>query len=60
MNFNDPLWLIIIKVFGIFVLLVLMTLFTIWAERRVVSRMQHRVGPNRTGPQGLLQSLMDG
>ena len=58
--FNDPIWLVIIKVFAIFVLLVLMTLFTIWAERRVVSRMQHRVGPNRTGPQGLLQSLMDG
>src|SRR5690625_5643136 len=32
----------------------------IWAERRVLGRMQTRPGPNRTGPFGLLQSLSDG
>lgn len=57
---DDPLWLIIIKVIGIFAFLVVMTLFMIWWERRVVARMQHRVGPNRHGPFGLLQSLADG
>jgi NADH-quinone oxidoreductase subunit H len=57
---TDPWWLVILKVLAIFVMLVLLTLFTIWWERRVVSRMQHRIGPNRTGPFGLLQSLMDG
>ena len=57
---NDPWWLVLGKSVAVFALLVLLTLFTIWWERRVVSRMQNRIGPNRVGPQGLLQSLMDG
>ncbi len=57
---TDTWWIVVIKVVGIFALLVVLTLFNIWLERRVVARMQHRIGPNRTGPQGLLQSLADG
>ena len=57
---NDSVWVVILKAVLIFVLLVLLTLFNIWFERRVVGRMQHRIGPNVNGPFGLLQSLADG
>ena len=57
---HDGWWIVLIKVLGIFVLLVVMTLFAIVFERKVVARMQQRVGPNRVGPRGYLQSLADG
>jgi NADH-quinone oxidoreductase subunit H len=57
---HDPWWLVIIKVLAVFLFLLLGTLFAIWAERRVLGRMQARPGPNRAGKFGLLQSLMDG
>ncbi|MBN9608845.1 MAG: NADH-quinone oxidoreductase subunit H [Actinobacteria bacterium 69-20] len=56
---NDPVWLMLIKAVVIFAFLLLLTLFAIWFERRVVGRMQHRPGPNWNGPLGLLQSLAD-
>ncbi|HEY8790036.1 MAG TPA: NADH-quinone oxidoreductase subunit NuoH [Actinopolymorphaceae bacterium] len=57
---HDPWWLILLKAVVLFVIAVVFTLFNIWYERRLVARMQHRVGPNMNGPQGLLQSLADG
>nr|WP_238993487.1 NADH-quinone oxidoreductase subunit NuoH [Nocardioides caldifontis] len=57
---GDSVWVVLLKALLIFVVLVLLTLFNIWWERRVVARMQHRIGPNMHGPFGLLQSLADG
>ena len=57
---NDPGWLIVVKALMTFAILVVFTLMAIWWERRLIGFMQERPGPNRTGPQGLLQSLADG
>ncbi len=35
-------------------------LLIIWMERKIVSRVQDRFGPNRVGPWGILQGLPDG
>ncbi|MDX6741737.1 NADH-quinone oxidoreductase subunit NuoH [Actinocorallia sp. A-T 12471] len=57
---KDPWWLMLGKCVAIFVFLVLTVLLSMWVERRIIGRMQLRIGPNRAGPFGLLQGLADG
>lgn len=52
--------IVLIKVLVAFVALLVAVLLMIWFERKVISDMQNRIGPNRAGPFGILQSLADG
>jgi len=55
-----PIFIILAKVLIVFVLGLVGTMLMVWFERKVVSGMQNRVGPNKAGPFGLLQTLADG
>lgn len=49
-----------IRTVVVFVFLLVTVLLLIWVERKFVSDLQNRVGPDRAGPWGILQSLADG
>jgi NADH-quinone oxidoreductase subunit H len=51
--------IVIGKTLAVFVLLLLSVLLYIWFLRKVIARMQNRIGPDRAGPFGILQSLAD-
>src|SRR5262249_31059895 len=61
---GDVTWsvflVVLIKVVAAFVILLLAVLLYIWAMRKVIADMQNRIGPNRAGRYGVLQTLADG
>jgi NADH-quinone oxidoreductase subunit H len=52
--------IVILKTVIVFAIVLVSVLFMVVYERKVISYMQNRVGPNRAGPDGWLQSLADG
>jgi NADH-quinone oxidoreductase subunit H len=67
---NDPLFVdgldlgvvlfVLVKALIGFTFVMVGVILLIWFERKVISDMQNRIGPNRAGPWGLLQTLADG
>ncbi len=55
-----PLFIVLLKVLIVFVVGLVGTMLMVWFMRKVIAGMQNRVGPNKAGPFGLLQTLADG
>jgi NADH-quinone oxidoreductase subunit H len=53
------LWALVKAVGLVFVIILPMVSYTVYAERRVSAMIQDRVGPNRVGPMGLWQPIAD-
>jgi NADH-quinone oxidoreductase subunit H len=52
--------IVLVKVLLGFVFCLIATLFMVWFERKVIAGMQNRIGPNKAGRWGILQTLADG
>jgi NADH-quinone oxidoreductase subunit H len=52
--------IVLLKVVIIFVLGLVATMLMVWFERKAIAGMQNRIGPNKAGPFGILQTLADG
>jgi NADH-quinone oxidoreductase subunit H len=56
----EVILIVVGKTIATFVILLVSVLLVMWFERKIISDMQNRIGPNRAGPFGLLISLADG
>jgi len=53
-------WIALLKVVLAFAFLLVIVIFLVWTERKIVALMQNRDGPTRAGPAGILQTIADG
>jgi len=58
-GFAEASWILVVKSVLIFLGVFLIVPVLTWVERKLIGRFQHRYGPNRVGPIGLLQPLAD-
>ena len=57
-SLTDFIWLVV-GLFIMFSVLSIVVMSMIWLERKLLGRLQLRLGPTRTGPMGLLQPVAD-
>ncbi|HET9507284.1 MAG TPA: NADH-quinone oxidoreductase subunit NuoH [Gaiellaceae bacterium] len=58
-GYYEPWWIALLKGLVIFAVVFQLVPVALLAERKLLGRFQHRYGPNRVGPFGILQPIAD-
>jgi NADH-quinone oxidoreductase subunit H len=58
-GFYEDWWVQLLKALVIFAVVFQLVPIVLLAERKALGRFQHRYGPNRVGPFGILQPMAD-